>query len=237
MRKRGCLTQPVAAEAGTIGRVRENTSRYILTFRYIWMHIGIMKHRNRHDGGCDRRFFSAEGFSAFMGRGRHHGRGGGGRHGGRNRLLDYGEMRLLVLSLIADKPTYGYELIRTIEERFGGSYTPSPGVIYPTLTWLDEAGYARLAEEDGRKSYHITPEGETFLAANRAGLDEILARSAAAGTECGGGRRNIPMPVMRAMENLKTALRLRLRNGGLDQAAEQKIADLLDTVAREIGQA
>ncbi|MBB2187054.1 PadR family transcriptional regulator [Gluconacetobacter liquefaciens] len=196
-----------------------------------------MKHRNRHDGGRDRRFFSAEGPSGFMGAGWHHGRGGGGRRGGRNRLLDYGEMRLLVLSLIADKPTYGYELIRTIEERFGGSYTPSPGVIYPTLTWLDEAGYVRLAEEDGRKSYHITPEGEAFLTANRAGLDEILARSAAAGAEGGGGRRNIPVPVMRAMENLKTALRLRLRNGGLDQAAEQKIADLLDTAAREIGQA
>lgn len=171
-----------------------------------------------------------------MGPGRHHGRGGGGRRGGRNRLLDYGEMRLLVLSLIADSPTYGYELIRTIEERFGGSYTPSPGVIYPTLTWLDEAGYVRLAEEEGRKSYHITPEGQAFLAANRAGLDEILARSAAAGAE-GGGRRNIPVPVMRAMENLKTALRLRLRNGGLDAETGQKIADLLDAAAREIGQA
>ncbi|MFS3134903.1 PadR family transcriptional regulator [Gluconacetobacter sacchari] len=164
-----------------------------------------------------------------------HGRHGGGR-GGRNRLLDYGEMRLLVLSLIAGKPTYGYELIRMIEERFGGSYTPSPGVIYPTLTWLDEAGYVRLADADGRKSYHIMPEGEAFLASNRAALDEILARSATAGAE-GGGRRNIPVPLMRAMENLRTALRLRLRNGGLDPVTEQKITDLLDAAAREIAQA
>ncbi|WP_246396063.1 PadR family transcriptional regulator [Gluconacetobacter tumulisoli] len=145
-------------------------------------------------------------------------------------------MRLLVLALIADKPTYGYELIRHIEEKFGGSYTPSPGVIYPTLTWLEEGGYIRPVEAEGRKNYHITPEGTAFLTANRAALDEILARAATAGPEGRGGRRNIPVPVMRAMENLRTALRLRLRNGGLDPEAEERIAALLDGAARAIGQ-
>ncbi|GBQ56861.1 PadR family transcriptional regulator [Komagataeibacter swingsii DSM 16373] len=144
-------------------------------------------------------------------------------------------MRLLVLSLIAQKPTYGYELIRMIEEKFGGSYAPSPGVIYPTLTWLDEAGYARIVEADGRKNYHITPEGEAFLAASRAALDEILARVAGSGAD-GRGGRNVPMPVMRGMENLRSALRLRLRNGGLDADAEERIATLLDDAARAIGQ-
>ncbi|PYD49131.1 PadR family transcriptional regulator [Novacetimonas pomaceti] len=170
---------------------------------------------------------------------RHHGRGGhhgGGRRGGRHRLFDYGEMRLLVLSLIAEKPTYGYELIRMIEEKFGGSYAPSPGVIYPTLTWLDEAGYARAVEADGRKNYHITPQGEAFLEASRTALDEILARAATGAAEGRGGRRDVPMPVMRGMENLRTALRLRLRNGGLDAAAEEKIAALLDEAARAIAQ-
>lgn len=196
-----------------------------------------MKHRNRHAGGRNRQVFSPEGLPGFAGPGRHHGRGGGGgRRGGRNRLFDYGEMRLLVLSLIAEKPTYGYELIKTIEEKFGGSYTPSPGVIYPTLTWLDEAGYVRPAEEEGRKHYQITPEGEAFLAANRTGLDEILSRAATTTPEGKGGRRNIPVPVMRAMENLKTSLRLRLRNGGLDAEAEEKIAALLDEAARAVGQ-
>ncbi|MFT8776553.1 MAG: hypothetical protein ABF893_07830, partial [Gluconacetobacter liquefaciens] len=79
--------------------------------------------------------------------------------------------------------------------------------------------------------------GGVVGAAPRAGGYKLGAGRPPAGGPGGGGRRNIPVPVMRAMENLKTALRLRLRNGGLDQAAEQKIADLLDTAAREIGQA
>ncbi|WNM09873.1 PadR family transcriptional regulator [Komagataeibacter nataicola] len=214
-----------------------------------------MKHANRHAGGRHRHVFSPEGLA--QGAGRHGGRGegrenregregregrghhgrGGHRGGPRNRLFDYGEMRLLVLSLIAEKPTYGYELIKTIEEKSGGSYTPSPGVIYPTLTWLDEAGYIRPGAEESRKNYHITPEGEAFVAANRAGLEAILARAATAGPQGRGGGRNVPVPVMRAMENLKTALRLRLRNGGLDPQAEEKIAALLDETARALGQA
>jgi DNA-binding PadR family transcriptional regulator len=68
-------------------------------------------------------------------------------------LFDYGELRLLVLALIAEQPAHGYELIKIIEERFGGSYTPSPGVIYPTLSWLEDMGYARVEpKEGGRKS-------------------------------------------------------------------------------------
>ena len=198
-----------------------------------------MKHRNRHVGGRNRQTFSPEGMACGNEPRRSHGRGGhhgGGRRGGRHRLFDYGEMRLLVLSLIAENPTYGYELIKTIEEKFGGSYTPSPGVIYPTLTWLEEAGYIRPSAEEGRKSYGTTSEGEAFVASNRAALDEILARAARADTEGKGGRRSLSMPVMRGMENLKTALRLRLRNGGLDAEAEAKIATVLDEAARAIEQ-
>src|SRR5271163_5272853 len=95
---------------------------------------------------------------------RHHHRGR--RHG---RLFDYGELRLLILAMIAEQPRHGYELIKVIEERFGGSYTPSPGVIYPTLSWLDDMGYAAVdAEASGRKRYRLTAEGEAFLVANRA---------------------------------------------------------------------
>lgn len=209
-----------------------------LDLRYIGTYIGIMKHKNRHAGGRNRyQFFAPEGLPALTGGGRHHhGRGGAGRRGGRHRLFDYGEMRLLVLNLIGEKPTYGYELIKTIEEKFAGSYTPSPGVIYPTLTWLEEAGYIRPVEEDGRKTYHVTPEGEAFVNANHAGLAEILSRVAKAPEEGRSGRRHASVPVVRAMENLKTALRLKLRNGGLDPQAEDKIAALLDEAARTIGQ-
>ncbi len=165
-----------------------------------------------------------------------HGRGGdrlhrGGRQGGR--LFDYGDLRILILAMIAERPRHGYELIKAIEEKFGGSYSPSPGVIYPTLSWLVDAGYAASeAEDGGRKNYKITTEGEAFLTVNRAAADELLSRAAAVAG--GEGRGDIPAPVARAMENLKTAMRLRLRRGALDQAAAEAIAAALDAAAQAV---
>jgi DNA-binding PadR family transcriptional regulator len=158
---------------------------------------------------------------------------GGGRHGRRRggRLFDYGELRLLVLALIADQPAHGYELIKTIEERFGGAYSPSPGVIYPTLAWLEDMGYASVAAEAGRKSYAITAEGSAFLAANREAADSLLNR---AGGEQEGARGR-SLQVMRAMQNLKTALRLRLGEGPADEAAIDAIAAVIDEAATRIG--
>jgi DNA-binding PadR family transcriptional regulator len=134
--------------------------------------------------------------------------------------------------MIAERPRHGYELIKAIEERFGGSYTPSPGVIYPTLSWLDDMGYARIdAEEAGRKRYRITAEGEAFLVANRAAADELMARTGPAGTE---GAAAVPAPVVRAMENLKLAMRLRFRRGPIDPAAAETIAAALDAAAQTV---
>jgi len=162
--------------------------------------------------------------------GRHRGHGRGGRHGGR--LFDYGELRLLLLAMIAEHPRHGYELIKAIEERFGGSYSPSPGVIYPTLSWLDDMGYAAIEPEtSGRKLYRITAEGEAFLAANRAAVDDLLARVGPAGAD---GVEAVPASVMRAMGNLKLAMRLRLRRGPLDQEAADRIAAALDAAARDV---
>jgi DNA-binding PadR family transcriptional regulator len=156
---------------------------------------------------------------------RHH---RGGHHGGR--LFDYGELRLLVLAMIAEQPRHGYELIKLIEERFGGSYTPSPGVIYPTLSWLEDMGYAAIdAAETGRKSYTITAEGRDFLATSRAAADELMSRIAAE-----GGAGHTPAPVVRAMENLKLAMRLRLKRGALDPAAAETIAGALDAAAQTV---
>src|SRR5579875_3678085 len=114
-----------------------------------------------------------------------HGRGFGrqgdwGRgRGGRRRVFDQGDLRLVILQLIADKPSHGYEIIKAIEERIGGEYSPSPGVIYPTLTLLEEMGYATVQpEEGGRKLYAITDEGRAFLEQNRAAADAIFERMA-----------------------------------------------------------
>lgn len=148
-----------------------------------------------------------------------------------SRLFDYGELRLLLLAMIAERPRHGYELIKAVEERFGGSYSPSPGVIYPTLSWLDDMGYAQIEpEEAGRKRYRITPEGEAFLVANRAAADELLARASAEGPAF------VPPPVVRAMENLRLAMRLRVRRGPIDQAAAETIATALDAAARTVEQ-
>jgi len=160
--------------------------------------------------------------------GGHHGRGR--RRGGR--LFDYGELRLLVLALISEQPAHGYELIKTIEERFGGGYSPSPGVIYPTLSWLEDSGYATVEAQAGRKNYAITAEGAAFLSANRAAADALIARSG--GEE--RGPRHGHVQIRSAMENLKTALRLQMREG-IDEATVEQIAAAIDAAAIAVGKA
>ncbi len=134
--------------------------------------------------------------------------------------------------MIGEQPRHGYELMKAIEERMGGSYSPSPGVIYPTLSWLEDMGYATVeTDAAGRKRYRITAEGEAFLTANHAALDDLTARIGAGGT---GSAEGPPAPVLRGMENLKLALRLRLRRGPLDQAAAETIATALDAAAQAV---
>jgi DNA-binding PadR family transcriptional regulator len=136
--------------------------------------------------------------------------------------------------MLAEQPRHGYELIKTIEERLGGSYSPSPGVIYPTLSWLEDMGYACVEAEGGRKRYSVTREGEAFLVANRTAADDLLERGGPAG---GRGRSPVPAPVVRAMENLKLAMRLRLKEGPLDPTAADTIAAALDTAAQVVERA
>ena len=134
--------------------------------------------------------------------------------------------------MIGEQPRHGYELMKAIEERMRGSYSPSPGVIYPTLSWLEDMGYAALqTEEAGRKRYRITAEGEAFLTANHAAVDNLFSRLAAGGA---GSPDGVPAPVVRGMENLKLALRLRLKRGPLDQTAAETIAAALDAAAQAV---
>ncbi len=181
-------------------------------------------------------------------RGEHRGMRGGGRGfidrireahdrhhgGGRSRLgrfFEHGDLRLVLLALIAEKPAHGYELIKAIEEKAGGAYSPSPGVIYPTLTLLDEQGFVTVSTTEGSKKLHtITPEGTAFLEANRGTVDAIFARMG----EAGGGRHGLRPQVLRAMGNLKLALRLRLSRGAVNEAEAARIAAILDGAAAEI---
>lgn len=156
----------------------------------------------------------------------------GRRHGGGARMFEQGALRLVVLSLIAEQPRHGYEIIKEIEARAGGAYAPSPGVIYPLLTMLEEMGLARLdASEGAKKLYAVTPEGEAELAENKAFVERLFARMAAVRDSAGAGR---PPQVVRAIENLRLALRLRLERGPISQDEAQSIAAAIDAAATAI---
>ena len=92
---------------------------------------------------------------------------------GRERPCSKGDLKYVILDLLREKPRYGYEIIRALEERSHGFYTPSPGVVYPTLQMLEEMGYASAAERDGKKIYTITEEGSKFLAEQKDFTDEV----------------------------------------------------------------
>ena len=158
----------------------------------------------------------------------HHGRGRGGRLG---RLFEHGDLRLALLRLIADKPRHGYELIKAIEEMTGGAYSPSPGSIYPALTLLEEQGLVRVEPcEGGKKLHSLTDEGRAQLEESGAVVEAMLRRM-----EQAGNRLAPPAPrIVRAMENLKLALRLPLDGADLSDAQIQRIADLLDAAAGQI---
>jgi DNA-binding PadR family transcriptional regulator len=152
------------------------------------------------------------------------------RHGGRRRLFDYGDLRFILLQMIIDKPSHGYDLIKALEERMGGGYSPSPGVIYPTLTMLEEQGYADVTADGGKKLYRATAEGVAYLQANQASVDAIQARIDAVARE----RNTLPPPqILRAIENLKTALRLRLAGGPIAAERIAAIAGAIDAAAAE----
>jgi DNA-binding PadR family transcriptional regulator len=143
-------------------------------------------------------------------------------------------LRILVLAMISEQPRHGYELMRALEERSGGTYNPSPGVIYPTLAWLEDMGYTQVEAAGGRKSYRMTPEGQAFYVVNRDMIDRLFARLSSSG---GGRRHGEPAPVTRGMENLKMALRLRLKGGPIDQETSERIAVALDAAALAVERA
>src|SRR5579859_6036334 len=151
------------------------------------------------------------GMRGFGHGGGHHGFGGRHWGGGRGfgRPFDHGELKLVILGLIAEKPRHGYEIIKAIEEQFGGAYTPSPGVVYPTLTMLEEIGFATVAEASGKKSYTVTDEGRAYLEANKGSADAAMGRMRERGG-MGGGKSP---QLVRAVHNLKMALRMRQQSG------------------------
>ncbi len=167
------------------------------------------------------------------GRGRH-GMGFGGHHGGRRRAFEQGDLRLVILKLIADEPRHGYDIIKAIEATFGGTYSPSPGTVYPTLTLLDNQGFATVTPEGAKKLYAVTPEGTAFLEANKATVDALFVRMDKARRAFG---RGLTPEIRRALQNFRTAFELRVERGNLTDEGITAIAKAIDEAAAAVERA
>jgi DNA-binding PadR family transcriptional regulator len=147
-------------------------------------------------------------------------------------MFDSGELRLVLLKLIADQPRHGYDLIRAIEELTHGSYAPSPGVVYPTLTMLQDMGLIQEAAAEGtRKAFSVTAEGEAHLAERGEEVEALFERLTGAGE---GKRRAGGKPIQRAVANLLSALWHRVTADDTSEERLHEIAAILDEAAQKI---
>lgn len=158
---------------------------------------------------------------------------GGGRRGRRTRrMFESGELRLVLLKLIADEPRHGYDLIRAIEDLTGGEYAPSPGVVYPTLTLLQDMGLIEEAAGEGpRKPFQVTKEGKKHLQERSEEVDALLERLADLKPKA---EHTAGPAIGRAVRNLMTALSHRVGRDGLDEELLLEIAAILDEAAQKI---
>jgi DNA-binding PadR family transcriptional regulator len=157
------------------------------------------------------------------------------------RMLAQGDLRLVALALIAEAPRHGYEIIKQLEEKTADWYSPSPGIVYPTLTYLEEAGYVTASTEGSKKLYTITDEGRAYLNANRDVVDAVLDRLTALGERVNRWRRaargerdagrSLPPLVQAAFDHLRETVSKRLEG---DASAEASLAEILARTAAEL---
>lgn len=157
----------------------------------------------------------------------HDGRGGGRRR----RMFDGDELKLILLKLIADQPRHGYDLIRAIEERTHGAYAPSAGVVYPTLTLLDEMGHVEAVSEGSRRQYASTEAGRAYLAEHEEEVAALFERLDAMGEDRARVDR---APVHRATANLFSVLQHRLSREDVTSDTLHDAAAIIDEAARRI---
>lgn len=197
---------------------------------------------DRSEHGCAG---GRHGRGRFRGMGRH---GWGGRGMGDDdtmragRMLAQGDLRLIALKLIEEQPRHGYDIIKALEEKTSDWYSPSPGIVYPTLTYLEEVGHLTSQPEGSKKLYTITEEGRAHLEQNRDLVDAVMKRLAFIGEKAArirermeseeegerGGRWQL---VRAAFDNLREQTRGRLKD---DPDAEAKVVEILARAANEI---
>jgi DNA-binding PadR family transcriptional regulator len=197
--------------------------------------FGHFKGRCEHGGhdrfdfarrsGFGHPFFSHDEDSAF-------GHGHGGPFGRSGRLFEHGMLRLIILALVAEQPRHGYEIIKALEERTAGLYAPSPGVIYPTLTLLEETGDIAVQSTDGaKKLYAVTEAGQATLDSNRKAIDAVFGRFEAIRS---ASKPERDPRIVRAIDNFRTALAMKARSGNLSPEQVSALTKLLDETARKI---
>jgi len=201
-----------------------------------------MHHHHFH---CIGRHRGHQGFGHF-GRGFMEGGGMGGRGFGMGRKLSSGDLQLLILKLLDEKSRYGYEIIKELDERSKGFYVPSPGMVYPALTYLEEIGHATVAVDGARKLYSITESGKEHLAKNLSTADALFTQFGRVGERMDRVRRALDAEeggeepdherrgsreLHRARRDLKLALADKWHSSREEQ---QRIAAILARAAAEI---
>jgi DNA-binding PadR family transcriptional regulator len=161
------------------------------------------------------------------------GRGGFGRGfgEGRGRLFDAGDVKLVILKLLSEQPSYGYQLIKTMEQRMAGGYTPSAGVIYPTLTLVEEEGLAAVSLDNNKKVYALTPEGIEYLEANKEQVGELFMRLEETGR---GFERGRSPEMIKAFLNLRGAVIARVSRESVKPEQIKQIVDAINSAAHVI---
>lgn len=169
------------------------------------------------------------------------GLGMGGRAFRAGRRLASGDLQLVLLALLAERPSHGYELIKALEERSGGFYSPSPGMVYPALTWLEEMGYASVAAEGAKKLYSITESGNEYLKGNRDAADAMLGQLEYIGHKMGrvreifGGFEEEDLGDSQAVASARRELRQALREKRRASPEEKsRIAAILMNAAAQV---
>lgn len=154
-----------------------------------------------------------------------------GRRHRRGPVFESGEMKYIILRLLREKPRHGYEVIKEMEERFAGAYSPSPGTVYPTLQLLEDQGYVRAVEAEGKRVYHITPEGEAFLDEHKDTIEEILDRVRETVRDFTGGAMG---DLAQAFARLATASYREAWRLGPNDPLTRRIVEILERAADEI---
>ena len=148
-------------------------------------------------------------------------------------MFGQGDLKLVILRLLDEKPRHGYDIIRALEERSGGGYSPSPGTIYPTLSLLEEMDYAKATlEESGKKVYSITDEGRKYLAEHKDTVDDVLERLVQFGEKLFGGREMIQ--AHEAMGALGRAYARIVMGGTRTREQVERIAEVLRKAAADL---